>query len=81
MKRVAWPPVNPNASFEATDYDNGNGIGVGPEMTREYRHDSNRFPGQQQGSSGSKVAPPVPPKPGTRELAHAQVRIVNMDMR
>lgn len=79
MKRVAWPPVGANAAAEIPKTnENENGIASVPqqnddEIVQRYQDDSNRFSNQHQVSNGSKVAPPVPPKPGAREIANAQV--------
>ncbi len=77
MKRVAWPPV---AAEIAKTNENDNGIASvsngGNDDEIEHHQDaySNRFStNQQQVPNGSKVAPPVPPKPGAREIANAQV--------
>lgn len=80
MKRVAWPPVGPHAVNE-TEQDDVNGAVSSPPrrqdgMTQQYRNESNSRFSDHQVSPGQKVAPPVPPKPGTREIAHAQVRQV-----
>ena len=81
MKRVAWPPVGSNATEIAKTNENDNGIASVPqqndaddEIAQRYQDHSNRFSNQHQVSNGSTVAPPVPPKPGAREIANAQVR-------
>ena len=81
MKRVAWPPVGSNAAEIPKTNENDNGIASVPqqndaddEIAQRYQDHSNRFSNQHQVSNGSKVAPPVPPKPGAREIANAQVR-------
>lgn len=70
MKRVAWPPAGPHVSSE-TGNEEDDTIGQYDGMTQDYRNDSSRFSSEHQ---GFKVAPPVPPKPSSREIAHAQVR-------
>jgi hypothetical protein len=75
MKRVAWPPVS--AEIAKTN-ENDNGIIGDDEVEQRHHQDasySNRFSttNNQQMPNGSKVAPPVPPKPGAREIANAQV--------
>lgn len=76
MKRVAWPPVS--AEIGKTN-ENDNGIIGDDEVEQRHHQDasnSNRFStttNNQQVLNGSKVAPPVPPKPGAREIANAQV--------
>lgn len=76
MKRVAWPPVS--AEIAKTN-ENDNGIIGDDEVEQRHHQDasnSNRFStttNNQQVLNGSKVAPPVPPKPGAREIANAQV--------
>lgn len=79
MKRVAWPPVGPHMAPEvpsANEHDNGTASVLqqngAEEITQYYQNDTNRFSNQHQVSPGSKVAPPVPPKPGAREIANAQ---------
>lgn len=81
MKRVAWPPVGPHMAPEvpsANEHDNGTASVLqqngAEEITQYYQNDTNRFSNQHQVSPGSKVAPPVPPKPGAREIANAQVK-------
>lgn len=70
MKRVAWPPVGPHVSNE-TGNEEDDTVGQSDGVTQvSYRNDSSRFSEHQ----GFKVAPPVPPKPSSREIAHAQVR-------
>ncbi|XP_046657493.1 uncharacterized protein LOC124350717 [Daphnia pulicaria] len=74
MKRVAWPPVS--AEIAKTN-ENDNGIIGDDEVEQRHHQDasySNRFSttNNQQMPNGSKVAPPVPPKPGAREIANAQ---------
>jgi hypothetical protein len=74
--------VGSNAAAEIPKTnENDNGIASVPqqnnaddEIEQRYQNDSNRFSNQHHVSNGSKVAPPVPPKPGAREIANAQVR-------
>lgn len=61
MKRVAWPPVNPAAAESAEV------IGSVGEQMHSNRHDSNT-----NSFGGPKVAPPVPPKPGAREISKVE---------
>lgn len=81
MKRVAWPPVGPHMAPEIAsvdEHDNGTASVLqqngAEEIMQHYQNDTNRFSKQHQVSPGAKVAPPVPPKPGTREIANAQVK-------
>ncbi len=72
MKRVAWPPVS--AEIAKTN-ENDNGIIGDDEVEQQDASNSNRFSttNQQVPNGSTKVAPPVPPKPGAREIANAQV--------
>ncbi|XP_057378275.1 uncharacterized protein LOC130700256 [Daphnia carinata] len=79
MKRVAWPPVGPHMAPEipsTNEHDNGTASVLqqngAEEIMQHYQNDTNRFSNQRQVSPGPKVAPPVPPKPGAREIANAQ---------